>query len=323
MVLAYQVTEPVEAKKFKIKKITLPDLKPNEVRVKNHFAAVNHFDVHHRNGQYPLTNYPQTLGVSGSGEIIKLGSAVRNYKVGDKVIYATNFIGSYAEEVNINANILFSPDKNTSLETLTAISLPCIFAHALLTNVYSVKKNNNVFVTGATGGVGNILVQMLNSLGVNVYGVVGSDEKIAQAKGFGCKYALNYKKESFLKEVLQVTGNKGAHVIYDAYGEKFYKNAIKILQPTGILVNYGDSTGVIQNMNALELWKKSLFFVKPHASVIRSYKLDRIVSNDYIYNALKDRKIIPKVEVINFKDIPKAHTRIENGEVIGNIVARF
>lgn len=323
MVLAYQIKEPVDSKKLCLKKISLDEPKADEVRIKNHYVAVNHFDVHHRNGQYKLSQFPATLGISGSGEITKIGNTVKNYKKGDLVSYATNFIGSYAEEINIKAQILFSPDKNIPLAAQTAINAPSLLAHALITNVYSVKKNNNVFITGATGGVGNILTQILTSIGVKVYGIVGQDAKISQAKAFGCKHVFNYNNKDFYEEVANATNNQGASVIYDAIGESFYPKAIKILQRTGILVNYGDSSGVIKDMRAMELWQKSLFFVKPHLSIIRGFNLDRIISNDYLFTAITKKNITPHFEIIDFKNIANAHQRIENREVIGNIVAKL
>ena len=84
----------------------------------------------------------------------------------------------------------------------------------LLHKTYIVKKGETVLFHAAAG-VGQIFGQWAKSLGCNVIGTVGSDDKIQKAKNNGYDHIINYNKENFAKRVLDITNGKGVPVVYD------------------------------------------------------------------------------------------------------------
>ena len=77
----------------------------------------------------------------------------------------------------------------------------------------------------AAGGVGLIICQWLNQLGATVIGTVGSDEKAAIAKAYGCHHTIN-GTEDFAERVMEITGNAGVPVVYDGVGAATYEGSL-------------------------------------------------------------------------------------------------
>ena len=75
----------------------VPEPKDDEVCIKVHAAGVNFVDTYQRSGLYPLP-LPATLGKEGAGIVTKVGAAVADVKVGDRVAFA-QLQGAYAEYI--------------------------------------------------------------------------------------------------------------------------------------------------------------------------------------------------------------------------------
>ena len=82
------------------KELKLEEPKADEVTIKNHAIGLNYIDTYHRSGLYPLT-LPSPIGLEGAGEITKVGSDVKDFKVEDKVAYCAAPLGAYSTHRNI------------------------------------------------------------------------------------------------------------------------------------------------------------------------------------------------------------------------------
>ena len=166
----------------------LPDPKPkkDEVVVRNTAIGVNFFDISFRRGQYKTAKMPMILGMEGCGFIESIGSNVADYKVGDRVAYATIPNGAYAEKQAINKHYLLTPPKNLSDIQIAGTITKGLMAHTLLHRVYIASRAQRILVHSAAGGVGHILCQMAKKIGLEIIGTVGDDKKIPFAKSFSC-----------------------------------------------------------------------------------------------------------------------------------------
>ena len=323
MSLAYVAKRKGDYKSLKLVKEELREIRENEVRIKQHYIGINHMDVHHRDGTYPQEKYPTPLGISGAGEIIKIGSKVKDFKVGEKVLYGTHFLGSYAEEVNIDANYVVS-DNELRLDVALSSLVPGLLAHSLIYRAYKLRDKDIALVHGATGNVGHILCQWLRHLNVHVIGTVGHKKKFAMAKGFGCTDVLDHTSEHYAKSVMSLTDAKGVNVVYDCFGDKYFQKNCQTLTYFGILVNYGDITGVIsKEFNPALLWSRALFFTKPNLSVYKGNRMELVLSAAEVFSKVKNNDIKPQFTTFDFKNIHKAHKAIEDRQVVGNIIVKL
>jgi len=192
-----------------------------------------------------------------------VGAAVQEFKVGDRVAYATA-LGAYAQERNIDAKHLVKLPKSISYETGAAMMLKGLTAHYLLHKTFPVKKGDTILVHAAAGGVGLLLCQWGKALGATVIGTVGSPEKAKLAKKAGAKHVIQYNTEDFVARVGEITSGAKCDVVYDGIGKSTFMASLDCLRPRGLMVSFGNASGAVEAFNPGILASKgSLFLTRP------------------------------------------------------------
>ncbi len=179
-----------------LEEVEAPKPGKGEVRLRQHAVGVNFLDVYFRNGFYPAPGFPFTPGNEGAGEVVEAGPGVKDFKPGDRVVYAGS-IGGYAEERNIETRFLVKLPRGVSYEIGAAMMLKGLTAQYLLHQTYKVKEGDWIFVHAAAGGVGQILCQWGRALGAKVIGAAGSPEKAELARKAGAHHTIVYREEDF------------------------------------------------------------------------------------------------------------------------------
>ena len=243
--------------------VDLPPPGKGQARVKHSAIGVNFIDTYHRTGLYPLP-LPSGLGSEAAGVVEALGEGVSGFKVGDRVGYASGFIGSYAQAANVPAERLVKIPGGISDDVAAAILLKGMTAQYLLRQIHKVTAGETIVFHAAAGGVGQIAVQWATHLGASVIGTTTSPEKVALAKANGCSHVLNSKDAGWEKQVREITGGKGVPVVYDSIGKDTFLAGLDCLQPRGIMVTYGNASGPVDPFPPGMLAAKgSLFVTRP------------------------------------------------------------
>ena len=185
---------------LELKDIKLEDPKDGEVLIKHTAIGLNYIDTYHRSGLYPLP-LPSGIGLEAAGIIEKIGKNVGDFKEGDKVAYAAAPIGSYSSHRIYPVKSLVKVPDGIDLEIVATLMTKGLTTFYLLHKTYAVKSGQKILFHAAAGGVGQIFCQWAKSLGCDVIGTVGSDEKIEIAKKFGCTHVINYSKDDFQKKL--------------------------------------------------------------------------------------------------------------------------
>jgi len=189
-----------------------------EVLIRQTAIGLNFIDVYERTGLYPGA-LPSGLGREGAGVVEAVGAKVRGLAVGDRVAYASNQPGAYAQERTLPADRVVKIPEGVSDRLAAAAMLKGLTAWFLLRRTHRVGRGEAVVVYAAAGGVGLILAQWARHLGATVIGVVGSDAKAAVALAHGCHEALVLGRDDLPGRVRSLTGGLGAHVVYDSVGK--------------------------------------------------------------------------------------------------------
>lgn len=303
-----------------IKKIEDPKPRKNEVVVKHTAIGVNFFDVCFRRDQYKISKMPAILGLEACGIIEAVGSEVRDFKVGERVAYATGGIGAYAEKRAINQNYLVVPPKNLTDVQVAGTLLKGLVAHTLLHRVYIAKRAKKALVHAAAGGVGHILCQWAKYLGLEVIGTVGSDEKIAFAKSSGCDHVINYQKQNLIEEIAKITNENGVGIVYDGVGKDVIEKSLECLWPMGMYVSYGEASGACEKLDLNHLVANSLYLTRPTMALYKSNRVELSLSADEVFAAITKGIIKPKITTYAFQDVVKAHKDLEDRKTTGSIV---
>lgn len=305
------------------KKFADPRPKKDEVVIKHSAVGVNHFDVAFRSGQYKLAKMPAVLGMEGVGIIEAIGENVTDYKVGERVAYATAGIGSYAERRAVNQNHLILPPANLGDIEIAGTLFKGLMVHALLHRVYIAKRAKRILVTAAAGGVGHILCQWAKYLGLEVIGAVGSDAKIQFAKAHGCRDAVNYKSGNLVEQIGKLTNYEGVGLVYDSVGKDTLNKSLECLWPMGMCVSFGETSGATDKIDLNQLVANSLYITRPTMALYKANKIELALSADEVFAALTKKIVTPKITTYEFKDAAKAHQDLESRNTMGSLVLKF
>ena len=221
--------------------VTVAEPGQGEVLLRQTAAGLNFIDTYHRSGLYPV-KLPAILGMEGAGIVDRIGPGVTEVETGDRVAYCMA-PGAYAEQRLVAARQLIKLPESIDDRTAAALMLKGMTAHYLLRRTYPVKRGDTILIHAAAGGVGLIMCQWAKHLGARVIGTVGSDEKAALAKAHGCDNPIIYTRTDFVEAVKTLTGTKGVPVVYDSVGKDTLLKSMQCLQPRGMLVSFGQSSG--------------------------------------------------------------------------------
>lgn len=302
--------------------IPLPDPGPNEVQIKHSVIEVNFIDTYQRQGIYPLKNSSKIPGVSAVGRIVKVGSEVGGYQVDDLVAYTSSFSGgAYCEARNINAQLIVAIPPEVNIKTIGTCFFKGLTAHFLACRTFIARPGCSVLIHAAAGGVGRLLAQWCNSLGAQVIGTVGSEEKREIALAHGCHQVINYTTEDWVPKVLELTNQVGVNAVYDGVGlDTFYKS-LDCLMRMGTMVLFGASSGPIGNVDTQLLASKSLFFTRPSITHYKSNRMELILAFEELCSRIIDGsiKVTPPIE-FKLADAAAAHKLIESRKNLSSVV---
>ena len=306
---------------LELKEINLDNLKSGEVLIENKAIGLNYIDTYHRSGLYPI-DLPSKIGIEGAGIIKKIGPDVKNFKIDDRVAYASMPLGSYSTHRIFPTKKLIKIPDEIDFKNVVTLMTKGFTVFYLLHKTYQVKTGEYILFHAAAGGVGQIFCQWAKSLGCKVIGTVGSDEKIKIAKENGCDYVINYSKENFATKVKEFTNGEGVPVVYDGVGKKTFDQSIECLKIRGVMVSFGNASGPLDPCNITKsLAPKGLYLTRPsiaHYTTTRE-ELDEAASK--VFEMYLKKKFKLKIfKEYSLNEIVKAHQDLENRKILGPAV---
>lgn len=318
---------------FKIQDVDKPTINEGEALIKVEAFGLNFADVMARNGLYRAAPpMPSVLGYEVVGTIEEI-KGEHEFKVGDRVLAFTRF-GGYAEyaKADLRTMVEVKPDEDTG-ELLALGAQGATAWYAAFFNV-NIIPGDNVLIHSGAGGVGSMLIQMLQNLEVNIYSTAGSDEKCKLLEEQGVLKAFNYTDDNYWTEINQLIGDKNLQVIFDAVGGKTFKNGLNSLSAGGKMITYGaayrtkSSSSFFTNVKMLFQFgfTNPLFLMMSSHTIcgVNMLKLgdDRpevlnICMNE-VLNMYRQGLIKPQVHgLFPLEDIGMVHDDLENRKVIG------
>ena len=317
---AIRIRETGGPEVLRLEEITVPPPGPGEARVRHEAVGVNFVDTYHRTGLYPLP-LPSGLGVEAAGVVEALGPGVEGLRAGHRVAYLAA-PGSYATARNVPADRLVALPAGVTAEVAAAALVKGLTAHMLVTRYRPARAGDAVVVTAAAGGVGQLLVQWLVSLGATVLAVVGSEEKAALVRGLGAQHALVTGRDDVPARVKALTG--GVPLVYDSVGKATFEGSLDCLAPFGILVTYGNASGPVAPFDPALLGRKgSLAVARPSVFTHVARRADLVEAAAALFERLGDGRV--KVAVGGrwpLAEAAEAHRALESRATTGSLLLR-
>ncbi|KAI3408331.1 PKS_ER domain-containing protein [Psidium guajava] len=220
-------------------KVSVPEVKEDQVLIKVVAAALNPVDAKRRQGKFKATDspLPTVPGYDVAGVVVKVGSQVKGLKEGDEVYGDINEkalegpkqFGSFAEYTAVEEKLLALKPKNINFVQAAALPLAIETAYEGLERT-GFSAGKSVLVLGGAGGVGSLVIQQLakHVFGASRVAATSSTGKLEFLKSLGADLAIDYTKENFedLPEKFDV--------VYDAVGQ--CDRAVKAIKEGGIVV---------------------------------------------------------------------------------------
>jgi len=301
------------------------NLLPDNVRIKQLSIGVNYIDTYHRSGIYPLpSKLPTCPGLESAGEIISLGSNVKNFNIGDRVCYASVPLGAYCDIRDFPASKTVKLPDEISTDTAASIFLKGMTVEYLFERLYKLKKNEFFLFHAAAGGVGLIASQWAKSIGSKMIGTVSTSEKAELAKKNGCYYTINYKQENVFEKVKEITNGKLVSVVYDGVGKNTFNISLECLSLRGLLVSFGQSSGMVPSVDLHKTFNpKSLYYTRPTLMHYNSTREELELSSQKLFLKIKNNEIKANIhEIFKLQDASKAHSLIQSRNSSGSIILR-
>ncbi len=302
------------AEVLKLKEISKPVIKSDEVLVKVMASSVNPYEIMIRRGDLKIMtgkNPPKVLGSDLAGVIEEIGSSVTPFKKGDEVYGMLDGIkgGAYAEYLKVKANEISLKPKNLNFEETASLPLVSLTSFQAIVKIGKAKKGDSVLINGCTGGVGSTAVQVAKAIGCKVAGVC-STKNIKFAKSLGVDNVIDYKKED-------VTNlSEKYDLIFDTIGNIPFKKSQKILEIGKIYVTTQATPKAMMIdpiLNAFRIKKAKIVMVKPSDADLREIK-----------KHIEAGKIKPQInKIFPLEKIQEAHKLSETGRVTGKIVLKI
>lgn len=192
----------------------------------------------------------------------------------------------------------------------------------LLHSTYPVKPGDTILFHAAAGGVGLLACQWAKALGAIVIGTVGSKAKAELARAHGCDYPIIYTREDIAARVREITNGKGVPVVYDSVGRDTFQHSLDVLQPRGLLVSFGQSSGAIPpfSPNLLDT-KGSLYLTRPSLGGYTARREELLERAASLFTAVQSGVIKPEIrQTYALADTAQAHRDLEARKTTGSTI---
>ena len=226
-----------------LKEIETPEPRPGEVRIKVRAAAVNFPDLLQTRGEYQhKPALPFIPGMEIAGEVESLGEGVTQFQIGDAVVGGAR-IGGFSEYAVTPAAALRPKPANLSFSQAAGYATAYLTAYVSLVRRAQVEAGEWVLVHGAAGGVGLAAVDLAKHLGCKVIAASASDEKLAIIEKEYAPDATVNVTGGFRERVKEITGGRGADVIYDPVGGDVFDESVRCIAFNGRILSIGFTSG--------------------------------------------------------------------------------
>ncbi|PIM52578.1 quinone oxidoreductase [Roseateles chitinivorans] len=304
-----------------IEPVQVGDPGPGEIRIRHAACGLNYIDIYHRSGVYPLP-LPTGLGMEGAGIVEAVGEGVTHLRPGDRAAYASQPIGAYATARVMPARCVVKLPDFLSFEQGAAMMLKGMTVQYLLRRTLpqgGLQPGDHVLFHAAAGGVGLIACQWAKALGLRLIATAGSDAKCRLALDHGAEFAINYSTENFAERVKEITGGRGVKVVYDSVGASTWEGSLASLRPFGLMVSFGNASGVVPPVALGALSAKGLYLTRPSLFVhLDSLETTQAIAGD-LFAAVERGAVRIEVEQrYPFDEVQRAHRELEARTTTGS-----
>jgi len=344
---AFVVREHGDLSQLEIADMPEPQLSADgDVKVRLKAAALNHLDLWTLRGLPGLSlEFPHILGADGAGVVAEVGAGVARVKVGDRVmlnpgvschrcdyclagehslcdsygLLGEHLAGTLAEYLVVpeqNLEImptLPAPHAELTWEEAAAYSLVTLTGWRMLVTRAKLRPGETVLIWGVGGGVSSAALKIAKLMGATVFVTSSSDEKLAVAESMGADAVINHAGSDVVREIRQITGERGVDVIVENVGEATWERSLRVLAKKGRLVTCGATSGpqVVTDVRKM-FWHQWTLIGSTMGSVSEYSEIVRLLGQGHLRPTID--AVYPLDQAV------EAFRRLESGDQMGKLV---
>jgi NADPH:quinone reductase-like Zn-dependent oxidoreductase len=308
-------------KELHLQEIATPVPKENEVLIKIYAASVNSWDWDLLKGKPFLVRLIgglfkprcKILGADIAGTVETIGKNVKDFQPGDKVFgdIAGSGFGGFAEYVCVPEKLLAKKSSAMTFEQAAALPQAGLLALQGLRYKGTIKKNDEILINGAGGGVGTLALQYAKSLGAAVT-CVDKAEKFEMLRSLGAHHLIDYTREDYTRNGRQYNR------ILDVIAHRSVSDYKRALKPGGTFAMIGGSMGGLLLKLMLLSSIVSLFTGKKLG--LMGYKPNR-KDIDELTTLFEEGKVVPVIDrCYPLDEVPAALQYLGDGQAKGKII---
>ena len=297
-----------------------------EVRLKVQAVGLNRAESMFMRGQYlEQPKLPSGIGYEAAGVVEALGPDVDKSWAGIRVAiipaFSMNDYAMLGEEALVPVGALGEYPANLSPVEGAAIWMQYLTAYGALIAIAHLGKGDFVVIPAASSSVGIAAIEIAKAEGATSIATTRKSHKKAELFSLGADHVIATEEEDLAARVKEITGGKGARVIFDPVAGPFLEKLAEAAAPAGIIVEYGALS--------MQPTPFPLFAALAKGLSIRGYIMTEItlnpgklsVAKKYVYDRLADGRLHPKVaKVFPFSQTVEAYKYLESNAQVGKVV---
>lgn len=309
--------------KISFERLELKALGTSDLRISIAAAGVNRADLLQVQGLYPPPpGASQVLGLECAGEVVEVGSMVKQWRVGDRAM-ALVAGGGYAREIVVDADCAMKVPDSWSWFEAAAFPEVHLTVYLNLFILAGLEKGDLCLVHGGGSGIGTAAIQMTKLAGIKIAITAGSEERCGRCRTLGAELAINYRNVEFLDEIKKWTEGSGVDAVLDSIGAPYLVSNIACVKNNGHLILIGLMGGAKCEVDLASILIRRLSLI---GSTLRSRSLQEkqgLVASflDKFGDDVFSGRLRPVIDrVLPISEVTEAHRIMRSGEHFGKIV---
>jgi len=311
---------------LQIEDMPLPEPGQGEVRLRVKAFGLNRAECSFRQGKYLVhPTLPSKLGYEASGIVEAVGEGVDAAWLGKTVstvpAFPADMYGVYGEVAIVPFGAIAEYPVRFSYEEGTSIWMQYLTAYGAIVLQGKVTKGEFVLITAASSSVGIAAIEIVKAEGAVSIATTRTSKKKAELLALGADYVIATEEEDLAARALEITGGKGARIVFDPVAGKGIQALASAAAVGGTIFLYGALASEPTPFPLYHSLKKHLW--------IKGYTLFEVVGNPeafpvakkYVFDHLESGAFQPKIaKIFPFAEVVQAQEYMESNEQVGKIV---
>ena len=308
-----------------LEEVSIREPDKDEVALKVEAVGLNRAESMYFHGQYfEQPAFPSGLGYEAVGVVTAVGpggdASLVGQRFGTIPGYSMNKYPALAEEAVVPASVLAPLPPALSATEGAAAWMQYCTAYGALVGLSHVGAGDFVLITAASSSVGLAAIQIARAEGATAIATTRTSAKKQQLLDLGAEYVIATQEEDLPARVAEITGGKGARVVFDPVGGDYVSVLVQAVATEGTIYLYGGLSGQ-PTPYPVSGFSKAVALTGYTFGVLRNMPERWEAMKQYIYDKLADGTFKPKIDrIFPLAETADAYRYLESNAQIGKIV---